>query len=442
MRTRLVVPLLLAALFVVGLAVVHPASASTPRLQGVDTAKYQHDGGRAIDWGAVKRSGQRFAFVKATGHADRTDPWFARDWVAAGRAGMVRGAYHYADPSRSAVAQADAIVNVVGTTREANDLGIVLDLESTGGLSPASLARWAHQFLDRVEARTGRVPILYTYVSFWSGPMANNRTFGAYPLWLARYGAEPRPLAGWNRWTFWQHTSSARVPGIGGAVDHDVMCCSAGTLAALADGRTGPITRLWKRLGGASGALGLPLGPEAAVPGGWGQRFERGFIASTRAHGTWAVQSPLWARYASMRGPSGSLGVPTAAATSPVRGVVLQQFTGGLLVWSKATGAQPLQGVMLQRWKRDGGLRAPEGLPTGARKGAAQQFRFGGLYLTRSGVHLVPGAIRDRYEELGGAESVLGLPTSEARALGRTRLVSFDLGTLVELTVAGRTVVV
>jgi len=436
-RTRLVVSLLLAAL----VAVAHPSGASAPRIAGIDTAKYQHDGGRAIDWAAVKRSGQRFAFIKATGKAKRTDPWFARDWVAAGRAGLVRGAYHYADPSQSAVAQADAIVNVVGTTREANDLGIVLDLESTGGLSPSSLVRWTHSFLDRVESRTGRVPILYTYVSFWSGPMANNRGFGAYPLWLARYGPEPRPLAGWDRWTFWQHTSSARVSGIGGLVDHDVMCCSAGTLAALADGRSGPITRLWKQLGGASGALGLPLGPESAIPGGWGQRFERGFVASTRAHGTWAVQSPLWARYASMRGASGPLGVPTAAATAPVRGVVVQQFSGGLLVWSKATGAQPIQGVMLSRWKKDGGVRSEEGLPVSARSGVSQQFRFGGLYTTRSGVHLVPGAIRDRYEQLGGAKSVLGLPTSEARALGQARIVSFDLGSLVETTVAGKTLV-
>jgi GH25 family lysozyme M1 (1,4-beta-N-acetylmuramidase) len=437
-RTRLL-PLLALALLA-GLLVPSPADAAS-RIQGIDTAKYQHDGGRAIDWAAVKRSGQRFAFIKATGHADKVDPWFARDWVAAGRAGLVRGAYHYADPSRSAVTQADAVVHTVGTTREADDLGIVLDLESTGGRSPAALAAWAHAFLDRVEARTGRVPILYTYVSFWSGPMRNNRTFGAYPLWLARYGPQPAPLAGWNRWTFWQHTSSARVPGISGAVDHDVMCCSAGTLAALADGRSGPITRLWRKLGGASGSLGLPLGPERPVSGGWGQVFEHGYIATTKQHGTWAVQSPIWQRYQSLRGSTGPLGVPVGAAATPVRGVVTQQFSGGLIVWSRATGAQPLMGAMLARWRHDGGLRSQEGLPTGPRVGVAQQFAGGGLYATSSGVHLVPGAIRDRYEELGGPASVLGLPSSEAAVIGGTRLVRFDVGALVETTVAGRTVV-
>jgi lysozyme len=438
-RSRFVAALSLAVL--AGLLVPGSADASS-RIQGIDTARYQHDGGRAIDWAAVKRSGQRFAFIKATGYADRTDPWFTRDWAAAGRAGMIRGAYHYADPSRSAVAQADAIVGAVGTTREANDLGIVLDLEDTGGLSPARLAQWAHGFLSRVESRTGRVPILYTYVSFWSGPMRDNRTFGAYPLWLARYGPQPAPLAGWDRWTFWQHTSSARVPGIAGAVDHDVMCCSAGTLAALADGRSGPITALWRKLGGASGTLGLPLGPEAAVPGGWGQAFERGYVATTKAHGTWAVLSPIWERYRSLHGAAGPLGVPVAAATQPVRGVVLQRFTGGTIVWSKVTGGQPITGVMLARWSRDGGVRSQEGLPTGARKGVSQQFLGGGLYATKTGVHLVPGAIRDRYEQLGGPSSVLGLPSEEARTVAGGRLVQFDLGALLELKVAGQTVVV
>jgi GH25 family lysozyme M1 (1,4-beta-N-acetylmuramidase) len=442
-RPRLLAAVLLALL--AGLLVPSSAGAGgriQDRIQGIDTAKYQHDGGRAIDWKAVRRSGQRFAFIKATGHADRTDPWFSRDWAAAGRAGMIRGAYHYADPSRSAVAQADATLAVVGTTREANDLGIVLDLESTGGQSPARLARWAHAFLSRVESRTGRVPILYTYVSFWSGPMGDNRSFGAYPLWLARYGRQPAPLAGWDRWTFWQHTSSARVAGIVGTVDHDVMCCSAGTLAGLADGRSRVITGLWRRMGGASGTLGLPLGPEATIPGGWGQRFERGYIASTKAHGTWAVISPMWGRYQAMDAASGPLGVPTGAAHAPARGVLTQAFTGGTMVWSKVTGAQPVMGVMLARWRKDGGLRSQEGLPVGARKGVAQQFLGGGLYATGTGVHLVPGAIRDRYEDLGGPSSVLGLPAREAVVFRGTRTVQFELGTLFELTVAGRTVVV
>lgn len=435
-------PALLAALLLLaGLSV--PRAQAAGSVQGVDVSKYQHDDGGTINWAAVKRSGQAFAFVKATGGSNRVDPWFAREWASARRASLVRGAYHYADPSSNPEAQAALVVHTVGTTREAGNLGIVLDLEDDGGLAPAALARWTHRFLDAVEARTGRTPILYTYIYFWQHAMANNRTFGAYPLWLARYADKPpAPVAGWSQWTFWQHSSSYKVAGIVGAVDHSYLCCSAGTLAALADGRSRQIAALWRRLGGASGALGLPLGPEAAVPGGWGQVFQRGYVATTRMHGTHAVLSPLWDRYRTVGAGAGPLGVPVADAKFIAPGIIEQRFVGGRILHSSVTGAHALTGQVNRRWTADGGLRSQEGLPTGELARGRQQFLGGGLYLTPTGAHLVPGAIRDRYEELGGPSSPLGLPTSEATVvLNGGRLVSFEVGQLLEVVLAGQHVV-
>jgi lysozyme len=436
LRLLALIPLLL-----VGAVLVPTAGAAATTPQGVDTSKYQHDDGGALNWGAVRRSGRSFAFLKATG-TKGVDPWFARDWAAAGRAGIVRGAYHYADPSQPADAQAAFAVQTVGSTREAGNLGIALDLESTGGLGPEALAAWAHTFLDGVERRTGRVPILYTYVSFWHNAMADNRSFGAYPLWLARYGPRPEPLAGWSQWTFWQHSSSAHVPGIAGFTDVNTMCCSSGTLNALADGRTTAITALWRRLGAASGTLGLPLGQEVKVPGGWAQSFQRGYVVSTKDHGTFPVLGSILARYRATGGTTGVLGVPTEAAQDLGLGATRQIFVGGLIVDSPATGAHSLRGDVALRWRRDGGLRSQEGLPVAEPVVVGQQFRGGGLYRTRSGVHLVPGAINDRYLELGGPTSILGLPAREAQLLLGSRLVQFDAGTLAEITAAGQTVVV
>jgi GH25 family lysozyme M1 (1,4-beta-N-acetylmuramidase) len=410
---------------------------------GPDVSRWQHDTGQPINWSAVKGSGQSFTFMKATQGTSFVDPWFAREWAAAGRAGLVRGAYHYADPTQSADAQAAFVVRTVGSTREQGNLGIALDLESTGGLSPSQLASWAHAFMDGVERRTGRVPILYTYVYFWQHAMANNRTFGAYPLWLARWSStRPAPLAGWTQWTFWQHSSTSHLPGIPGEVDHNIMCCSAGTLTALADGRSSEITKLWRRLGGASGTLGLPLGPETPVPGGWGQTFQHGFVATTKAHGTFAVLGPVYDRYRAAGGASGALGVPTGAQQSLGLGVSRQTFLGGQIIYSVTTGAHAIQQPVLTRWLKDGGARSQEGLPIAERSGAGQQFRLGGLYRTKTGVHLVPGAIRDRYEALGGPASALGLPTSEATLVLNTRVVQFDLGNLVEITVGDQHLVV
>jgi lysozyme len=414
-------------------------AASTPA--GPDVSKYQHANGKLIDWGKVRRSGQAFAFIKATGGSDRTDPWFEREWVAAGRAGMIRGAYHYADPRHSAASQAAYVVSVVGSTREANDLGIVLDLESSGGLSPSKLAAWAHTFLRTVEQRTGRVPILYTYPSFWHNKMKDNRTFGAYPLWLARYDDHrPPPLPGWNRWTFWQHTSSYHVPGIPGGVDHNVMCCSLSTLRALADGRSVRITRVWKALGGASGTLGLPLGMESAVPGGWGQTFEHGYVVSSR-RGTFALTGATWDRYRAMGGVRSALGVPVAAVHALDSSTTEQRFAAGRITWSQATGAHALVRDVEARWLDDGGLRSPEGLPTAEAGTLSQQFAGGGLYHTADGLHLVPGAMRDQYEQLGGPESAMGLPTDEARPWLGGRSQDFQVGTLFEMQIAGQSVV-
>jgi lysozyme len=417
-----------------------PTAGAAGAINGVDVSKYQHDDGKPINWAAVKRSGQRFAFIKATGGSDRTDPWFAREWAAAGRVGMIRGAYHYADPRHSADAQAAHIVDVVGSTREVNDLGIVLDLETSGGLSPGALASWAHAFLRGVERRTGRVPILYTYPNFWHTRMRDNATFGAYPLWLARYGQRPDPLPGWDRWTFWQHSSTSHVPGIVGTVDHDVMCCSLSTLHALADGRSLRITRVWKQLGGASGQLGLPLGPESAVPGGWGQVFERGYVVASN-RGTFAVLGATWDRYQATGAATGALGVPVAATREIATGVTEQRFATGRIIWSQPTGAHTLQGDVEARWLDDGGALAPEGLPTGEPVAVAQQFSGGGLYRTSAGLRLVPGAIRDRYEQLGGPAGVLGLPLSEARPILGGRAVDFQLGSLYEVEIAGQSVV-
>lgn len=433
--------LLLAVLPLLMLAgVLAPGAQASGTPQGPDVSVYQHDTGRPIDWGAVRRAGQSFTFIKATGGRSRVDPWFAREWAAAGRAGIVRGAYHYADPSSSADAQAALVVKTVGTTREAGDLGIALDLEDSGGLAPAQLVAWAHAFLDGVERRTGRLPVLYTYVSFWQDRMGASTAFGAYPLWLARYGPRPGPLPGWTQWTFWQHSSTSHLPGIVGYVDHNVMCCSAGTLAALADGRSSAITRLWRQLGGASGTLGLPLGTETPVPGGWAQTFQRGLVVTTR-HGTYPVLGAIWSRYVAAGGPTGVLGVPYAAQGELALGVVRQVFAGGQIVSSRATGAHALRGPVLARWLKDGAARSQEGLPRAEAGRVSQQFAGGGLYLTSSGVHLVPGAIRDRYEELGGPSSALGLPAAEAVLVGESRLVRFDLGALVEVVAGGQRLV-
>ncbi|MCC2096979.1 MAG: glycosyl hydrolase family 25, partial [Hyphomicrobiales bacterium] len=60
-------------------------------IHGIDVSKYQGD----IDWNAVRASGVKFAWIKATEGGDHADERFLQNWNAAKAAGVPRGAYHF-----------------------------------------------------------------------------------------------------------------------------------------------------------------------------------------------------------------------------------------------------------------------------------------------------------------------------------------------------------
>ena len=65
--------------------------------------------------------------------------------------------------------------------------------------------------------------------------MADTTQFTGYPLWIADYNgkSQPGPLpGGWSRWTFWQFTDNARIPGIAGPVDKNTYSGAQGPLRA------------------------------------------------------------------------------------------------------------------------------------------------------------------------------------------------------------------
>lgn len=61
-------------------------------IDGVDTSRWQHQNGAAIDWSKVRAAGVEFATVKATRGVDRTDPYLKTDLEAARTAGLARRA--------------------------------------------------------------------------------------------------------------------------------------------------------------------------------------------------------------------------------------------------------------------------------------------------------------------------------------------------------------
>jgi GH25 family lysozyme M1 (1,4-beta-N-acetylmuramidase) len=204
-------------------------------VRGPDVSSFQHPNGAAIHWTKVRKSGRTFAIVKATEGTTYTNPYFAKDYAAAGAAGLVRGSYHFARPATpivsTAQAQAKAFAAQVGTVTSAKTLPPALDLEVTGGLNSSQLVTWAQVFLLKMRALTGRTPMLYTYPFFWSSIVNDPTAFRRFPLWMASYGASA-PTS-----TLWQYTDSGKVKGISNLADLSQYVGSFGpSWAKMADG--------------------------------------------------------------------------------------------------------------------------------------------------------------------------------------------------------------
>jgi lysozyme len=188
---------------------------------GMDVSRYQGK----IDWEKVSRmrSGKhriRFAFAKATEGVKLTDPHFSRNRREAAKYGIPFGAYHFFRPAADPIAQADFFCSRYSP--ETGELPPVCDVETNGKLSREELLSRLTLFLERVEQKTGRTPILYTYYRFYKKYLG--RDFSRYPLWVAHYGpGDPHDVD----WTFWQFSEKSRVSGIRHPVDLNVYSGSA-----------------------------------------------------------------------------------------------------------------------------------------------------------------------------------------------------------------------
>ena len=257
--------LVLAAVAVAGLGIsvtTGPAAAAPP-IHGVDVSAWQG----TVDWQTVRRTGRLFAFAKATEGATFVDRTFHVNRGGMAAAGLVlRGFYHFARPDRnSAAAEAAHFLRTVGPLQPGEVA--VLDLEVAPG---PGVGDWAAEWLALVAEGTGRTPVLYSYQSYlYSIPTAR---LTSYPLWIAAWGANdgtipssPPKTDRWSRWTWWQYTSNATVPGVVGRVDDSVFAGTSTELAALGEGPApapppDPLGDLLR------GLLGDPLGTLLGKP--------------------------------------------------------------------------------------------------------------------------------------------------------------------------------
>jgi MYXO-CTERM domain-containing protein len=195
---------------------------SSSAVQGVDVSVYQG----AFDWSAQKAAGVVWGYARI-GDGLGGDSEFAPNWTNMKAAGILRGAYQFFEPGDDEVAQANLMIQAVGTLGE-GDLPCMIDVEVTGGQSGATIATKVAHWIQLVQAGTGKPPIIYTGPYFWEDSVGS-KSFGSTPLWVADYGPScPLIPNGWSAWTMWQYSDG------GGSLDHDVFNGSLADLQKLA----------------------------------------------------------------------------------------------------------------------------------------------------------------------------------------------------------------
>ena len=213
-------------------------------------------GSGSFTWSQVAASARGFAFRKAAQGDYFTDPDFATNWAGTKAAAVYRSPYHFFDPTIDGVTQANhflATLTAAGGL-EAGDLPPMLDIEcptssdptmaspncehtgDSGWVATATMSQRIFDWLTTVEAATGRVPIVYSYPSWFADVGFTDPKLASYPLFIATLGACASVPAPWTTAVFWQYSFTGTVPGVPGQVDLDRFFGTLAQLGSFANG--------------------------------------------------------------------------------------------------------------------------------------------------------------------------------------------------------------
>ena len=148
-------------------------------------------------------------------------------------------------------------------------------------------------------------------------------------------------------------TASAAAP-----QRHGLMRAAASPYSVI-----GAIKDYWLARGGASGWLGSPRSNEMPARGGVYQQFDGGTVYWSSATGAHAVHGAIFGAYAALGYEGSYLGLPVTNETATTGGVY-QRFQGGTMYWSATTGSHPVWSGILSLYAAKGYERGSLGMPT------------------------------------------------------------------------------
>jgi lysozyme len=177
------------------------------------------------DFAAMKREGIVGVIHEASYPPSVRDPKYLDRQMGALQAGLLWGAYHYANGS-DPIRQADHFLSVVSNawaqanpvTRPSAGVLLVLDFEKNGHYPGGSMRPdQAVAFVERIRERTGVYPGIYSgeyhLAQVLNSPRvtsAQKKTLTNCWLWIANYSKEPRATAPWSYWALWQYCGDGR----------------------------------------------------------------------------------------------------------------------------------------------------------------------------------------------------------------------------------------
>lgn len=182
---------------------------------GIDVSAHQDE----INWRQVADDGIGFAYIKATEGGDFVDDRFGVNWRVAGEVGLDRGAYHFFTFCTSGAVQARNFLAVAPPDSTALPPAVDLELEGNCRRRPQATSVYTElrEFLRRVEDAWATQMVLYVGDDFEDRYPVRARL--DRPLWHRRFLLRPEV----EGWVIWQLHGYARVDGISGQVDLNVM---------------------------------------------------------------------------------------------------------------------------------------------------------------------------------------------------------------------------
>jgi lysozyme len=176
------------------------------------------------DFVTMKSDGILGVIHEATYPRSEIDAKYFQRQQAATRAGLLWGAYHYANAT-DPIRQADHFLSVVSNAwahadpaARSNGILLVLDFEKNGHYPGGTMrVDQAVAFVERIHERTGKYPGIYsgeyharTTLSSPKVSAAQKSILAKCWLWLANYSSQPQATSPWDLWHLWQYCGDGR----------------------------------------------------------------------------------------------------------------------------------------------------------------------------------------------------------------------------------------